>query len=319
MSSRGGRLLIVVAALALLAGCSAFAVGEESTPRETLTPAPVPDDGVGETATPSSTTDAFGAYSSISATGSVDADRLYASHINYLSSRSYTVGWERRTAGGSGPITREYRRHVAVQDDETYLRRAEGSASDNETLTYATPEGTYRRVLGPDGTTVSRVVPRNTGPARERFAKTITFEALAFLRSGYDEIDVVERDGRHYARVISEHPPTQIVETYAAYAVHDFTATVWIAPEGYVRAIHYEFDLINVDERIAVEWRYDYTDVGKTTVERPAWVPGTATDAGPAGTNGTAAPSERAPGTATPTADPSRVPPPTAVNVTTAD
>ncbi|ELZ26348.1 hypothetical protein C475_09017 [Halosimplex carlsbadense 2-9-1] len=115
-------------------------------------------------------------------------------------------------------------------------------------------------------------------------------------------MEVVTRDGRPYARVVSDNVPPQIPETYSAYAVHDFAATLWIAPEGYVSAVHYEFDLRNIDERIAVEWRYTYDRVGETTVDRPEWVP-----------EPTATPSP------TPTDDPSRIPPATVADTPTAD
>ena len=295
---RPALLAVAAALLVVLAGCGALGSGDggEPTPGGTVTPAPLPDPG--PTATPAPTPrDRLAAFPAIDAEGRINASELFASHVAYLSTRSYTLTWERRTAGGSGAITQEYDRRVAVGADGTVLVRNEDGGTD-PTVTYGDRDGAYRRVTGPNGSTVSPASVRLTDPVGERYAETVSFELLTFLNRGYDSLEVVTREGRRYARVVSDSVPPQIPETYSAYAVHDFKATLWIAPEGYVRSIHYEFDLRNIDERIAVEWRYTYDRVGRTTVERPAWVP------------------EATP-TPAPTPDPSRVPPPTVANGST--
>ncbi|WP_135365603.1 DUF7537 family lipoprotein [Halosimplex halophilum] len=318
---RGSALLVATTLLVVLAGCSALAGGGEPTPADTVTPAPVPDPGPTDTPAPSTPGERLGAFPAVSAGGTVNATGLYAAHVDYLSSHSYTLSWERRTAGGDGAITREYDRRIAVGPDGSFLVRNEDGGT-NLTLTYGDRDGAYRRVVAPDGTAVSPATVRSTGPAGERYAEAVSFEVLAFVETGYDSVDAVTRDGRTYARIVSDHVPPEIPETYSAYAVHDFRATLWVAPEGYVRAVHYEFVLRNVDERIAVEWRYTYDRVGETTVDRPGWVPDAATDrsatAAPSSTvtpSGTAGPPPTASPSPTPTADPARVPPETAANV----
>ena len=295
--------VVAIVALVVLTGCSALGGGDGggATPGETVTPAPVPD--LGPTATPAPTTprDRLGAFPAIDADGRINASELFANHVAHLSSRSYTLSWERRTAGGSGTITQEYDRRIAVGADGTFLVRNEDGGTD-PTVTYGDRDGAYRRVTGPNGSTVSPASVRLTDPVGERYAETVSFELLTFLNRGYDSLEVVTREGRRYARVVSDSVPPQIPETYSAYAVHDFKATLWIAPEGYVRSIHYEFDLRNIDERIAVEWRYTYDRVGRTTVERPSWVPERTSTPAP-----------------TATADPSRVPPPTVANGSATD
>ncbi|QLH84728.1 DUF7537 family lipoprotein [Halosimplex pelagicum] len=295
-----GRALAAVALLVVLAGCSVFAGGSGPTPAETVTPAPVPDLGPTDTPAPETPRERLGAFPAISADGEINVSQLHAAHIAYLSEHSYTLEWDRRTAGGSGTITREYDRRIAVGADGTFLvRNADGGT--NTMVTYGDRDGAYRRVEGPNGTGVAPASPGFIDPVGQRYAETASFEILTFLNEGYDSVDVVTRDGRPYARIVSGNVPPQIPETYSAYAVHDFSATLWVAPEGYVRAIHYEFDLRNIDERIAVEWRYTYDRVGETTVDRPEWVP-------------------EAPTTPqTPTDDPSRVPPETAANASAGD
>ncbi|WP_436906884.1 DUF7537 family lipoprotein [Halosimplex marinum] len=293
---RGSALLAATALLVVLAGCSVFAGGGEPTPAETVTPAPVPDSASTDTPPAATPRERLAAFPAVSADGEVNASGLYAAHVAHLSAHSYTLSWERRTAGGSGAITREYDRRIAVGADGTFLIRNEDGGT-NLTLTYGDRKSAYQRVVSPSGTAVSPATMRLTGPAGQRYAEAVSFEVLMFVETGYDSVDVVTRGGRPYARIVSDHVPPAIPETYSAYAVHDFRATLWVAPEGYVRAVHYEFVLRNVDERIAVEWRYTYDRVGETTVERPEWVP-----------DGALTPSP------TPTADPARVPPETAAN-----
>jgi hypothetical protein len=295
-----GRLLVAVALLVVLAGCSVFAGGGQPTPAETVTPAPVPELGPTETPPPATPRERLGTFPSISAEGDINVSGLFASHIAYLSDHSYTLEWNRRTAGGSGAIAREYDRRIAVGADGSFLVR-NADEGTNTTLTYGDRDGAYRRVEGLNGTDAEPVPAGLTDPVGQRYAETVSFEILTFLNEGYDSVEVVTRNGRPYARVVSGNVPPQIPETYSAYAVHDFAATLWIAPEGYVSAVHYEFDLRNIDERIAVEWRYTYDRVGETTVDRPEWVP------------------EPTPTRPPPTDDPSRVPPPTVANTATAD
>ncbi|QPV62036.1 hypothetical protein I7X12_14945 [Halosimplex litoreum] len=296
-----GRLLVAVALVVVLAGCSVFAGGGQPTPAQTVTPAPVPDLGPTDTPPPATPRERLGAFPAISAEGDINVSGLFTAHIAYLSDHSYTLEWNRRTAGGSGPIAREYDRRIAVGADGSFLVR-NADEGTNTTVTYGDRDGAYRRVEGSNGADAEPVPAGLTDPVGQRYAETVSFEILTFLNEGYDSVEVVTRNGRPYARVVSDNVPPQIPETYSAYAVHDFAATLWIAPEGYVSAVHYEFDLRNIDERIAVEWRYTYDRVGETTVDRPEWVP-----------ESTPVPSP------TPTDDPSRVPPATVASTSTAD
>ena len=321
MTRRLRWAVVAVALLALLAGCNVFASSQDSPVTETVTPVPVPSvtDSAAmsrpETATVGS---GLGAFLGVSAAGGIDVEVLLETHVSVLSTKSYTVEWARRTAGGTGPVSQRFERRVEVAGDDTYLRRDEGIRTGNVTTTYVDSEVGYRRVVDDMGVTVDPVSVRPEGAARERFARLVSFEVRTFFADGYDDLTVVERDGRPYARVFTTRAPPLLAQIYDAYTLTNFTATMWIAPEGYVQAVHYEFDLVDVETTIPVEWRYSYTEIGETTVDRPQWVPENATDS--SRENGT----DRTPsGTATDrsatptrTPDPARVPPSTASNAT---
>jgi len=309
--TRGRRwAAVAVALLAVLAGCNVFAPSPEAGPTETVTPVPVPtvsDSAAApsDTATPRR---GLSSFPGISIRSGVDIDAVLASHVSVLSAQSYTAEWVRRAGDGPPSIARRFQRRVEVGEGETHLRRAGGDHYGNVTATYVNGTRGYRRVVSDRDTTVTPFPVQRPDAASERFAQLVSFEVRTFFEEGYDDLAVVERGGRPYARVFTTRTPPLVEYIYDAYTVQNFTATMWVAPEGYVQAVHYEFDLVTGSQRVPVEWRYKYTGVGETTVDRPAWVPETATDASGVTTDRTA--------TSTRTPDPARVPPSTASNVT---
>ena len=321
MTRRVRWAVVAVAFLALLAGCTVFTSSQDSPVTETVTPVPVPS--VTDSAETADRETAAvgrepGRFPGVSAESGIDLDVLLETHVAVLSSNSYTLEWARWTAGGDGAVSQQFERRLEVADDNIYLRRDKGVRSGNVTTTYVDGTVGYRRVASDRDVTVDRRSVRRDDAARERFARLVSFEVRTFFEEGGDDLTVVERNGRPYARVFTTRAPPLLGEIYDAYAVQNFTATMWVAPEGYVQAVHYEFDLVDLDTTIPVEWRYSYADIGETTVDRPAWVPENATnasrmngtDATPAGvtTDRTA--------TSTRTPDPARVPPSTASTVT---
>ncbi|MFB6140675.1 MAG: hypothetical protein ABEJ26_09605 [Halosimplex sp.] len=305
MSRRSRAALVAAACLLALSGCNAFAPSAEPA-TDTVTPVPIPTVDASGQATPTARSPTarpeLARFPGVSSRRGIDVATLLAAHVRYLSARSYTVTWTRRTAGGTGPVARQFRHRIAVGDDAS-LRHTEGDRTGPVT-TYVGAVA-YRRVVADGAATVEPADVADSEGAGERFAQLVAFEVRAFFGNGYDTLDVVERDGRRYARAFTTRPPPELASIYDAYALRNFTATVWVAPQGYVQALHYEFELVSPEDSLAVEWRYAYTDVGETTVERPTWVPA----------NATASP----PVAATRTPEPARVPPPTVANATAAN
>ncbi|MEF8885512.1 MAG: hypothetical protein V5A44_10375, partial [Haloarculaceae archaeon] len=219
--------------------------------------------------------------------GSVDLEALFDRHVETLGNRSFTFVQRRRTSGATGTIGAEYDHRVAVANDTTYTRRDTAGRSDRVVRTFIDPTGVYRRVEAPNGSTRTTAVQGGAANARQRFAVlTGSIVGLLFVTADA-RVDTTERGGVRYARLYSRTPPEYLVSIYDDYNMTDFSATVWVHPDGYVRTFHYEFALVNGSQRIRVDERYFYTEVGSTTVERPAWTdsldpgatPGTATGA----------------------------------------
>jgi len=260
----------VVAVLVVLAGCNGLVPGSADdaveTPQRTLTPVPFETAAETTTATPRPAT-----FDWLADGGTPDLTALFERHTATLGNRSFTFHQRRRTSGATGTIAVEYDYRVAVANDTTYTRRDTTSASDQVVSTFIDPSGVYRRVESPNGSAQTMASRGGAANARQRFA-VLTGSIIGLLFVTEDaRVDTTERGGVRYARLFSRTPPEYLVSIYDDYNMTDFSATVWVHPDGYVRTFHYEFTLVRGSQRIDVDERYFYTDVGNTTVERPSW------------------------------------------------
>jgi hypothetical protein len=262
---------VVVAVLVVLTGCNAFGSGGESTPEPTDDVTPVDVDPSTATPTPSERPGA-GTFTGISENGTVDVTALLDSHLRYLTNRSFTLEWSRRTVGGTGPLAASYERRAAVVNDSTYLERSDGTMFAGPETTYVDPDGQYRRVELSNGSTLAGEIDTAHDRPDEWFASVPSSVASIVVVPGAIDVDVVERDGRQYVRLFSRTVPDYVEAVYSDYAVRNYTATLWVASEGYIRSIHYGYELVSPEERVRAELRYVYRDVGETTISQPEWV-----------------------------------------------
>jgi hypothetical protein len=275
MGERGQDVRVgvaVVAVLVVLAGCNGLVPGSTETtetPQETLTPVPFETPANTPTATPRPAT-----FDWLVDNASVDLQTLFERHTATLGNRSCTFHQRRRTSGAVGAIAAEYDYRVAVANDTTYTRRETTDRSDGVVQVFIDPSGVYRRVEAANGSAQTTAVRGGAANARQRFA-VLTGSIVGLLFVTEDaRTDTTERGGVSYARLFSRTPPEYLVSIYDDYNMTDFSATVWVHPDGYVRTFHYEFTLVNGSQRVQVDERYFYTDVGNTTVDRPDWTEG---------------------------------------------
>ena len=301
MERRGSSVnagAVLVAVLVVLAGCNGLVPAgpdQESTPRETLTAVPLGTPAETPTATPQPTT-----FDWFVDNGSVDMDALLVRHTRTLANRSFVLFWTRRASGGSGTVGENFRNRIAVQNDSTYSRRETGTFTDGVDETYIDPSGVYRRVEAENGTVRTTAFPGRATGARTRFA--LLAGSVAELRFDPEgaRIGTAESDGVRYLRLYSTQPPEYLVSIYQDYEFRNFSSTIWVHPDGYVRTVQFEFTLVRDSQRIAVSERYTYDGVGETTLERPDWAESLDPENWQnATTNGTVTPTP--PGTTTPT------------------
>jgi hypothetical protein len=268
--SKASAGAVLVAVLVVLAGCNGFVPGgsdSASTPRETLTAVPLGTPAETPTATPQPTT-----FDWFVDNGSVDMDALLVRHTRTLGNRSFVLVWSRRATGGSGTVGENFRNRIAVQNDSTYSRREMGTFTDGIDETYIDPSGVYRRVEAANGSVRTTAFPGRATGARTRFALLAGSVAELRFNPRGSRIGVVERGGTQYFQLYSTEPPEYLVSIYQDYEFQNFSSTIWVHSDGYVRTVQFGFTLVDDDgQRITVTERYTYTDVGETTLERPDW------------------------------------------------
>lgn len=313
------HLSVLVLAAVLVAGCNAapFGGADRSTDAERLTPLRVATDE------PPATVSVDGPRPDwLAPNGTVRVDALRRAHLDAVEDISYT--W---TFG----MTRDERGAVIGGNEITRRVRTNGTATlveqDGATLTgnppiYVTRATDYtfrgvgfRRVSAAryvDGTSaVGRVetsdstwVTRLDAGARKRYA--FTPDVLdRYLGGGtIVEASVARADGQRLYRLYvppGDPPRTLNRSAGPASRVWNYTATAYVTREGFVRTIVVGYDQRSATQNHRVSIRIDYSRVGSTTVERPAWAAPSWTP-GPTGNRTSTSGGDTPNGTATPAA-----------------
>ncbi|MBX0323834.1 hypothetical protein EGH21_12415 [Halomicroarcula sp. F13] len=228
---------VAVAAAFVVAGCSGFTAADRP---ETVTPAPVPAEPTGPAAVPGLTNDSV-----------ASADTLARAHRRALYQRSYTLTLQ-WTVGA-----RDGRTRLAVESERRYHYRSEqrgGGYSDRTFVDGAVRYDRYRRPLG------MKFVRGQSVPAHDRFGHVTGRLVRSFLPAGPAAVES-HPDG--YELVVRRAPDGfERVDRYVVRAV--------VAPSGLVRSFVVSYR--NTERNATADHRFRYTDLGTTTVERPAWV-----------------------------------------------
>jgi len=260
-----GRAAVAVALLVVLAGCNApLGSGDtEPTITRSVTPLPVSEQTpLGGVSPPAG----------ISPDGLVTVEELLETHRSALAEQSFSVRWVSNETAVARNLTLESDRPtVAIAGPSLALidRPQRGDGSEY----YVDGERAYRRVRYPNTTTVRQARPPD-GDLRAAYAnRTGDFLDLYFPERTTGTL--VTRGGQQLYRLHVSTPPPSLQRRLHVPAanVTRYAATAWIRPTGSIRAIQVSYDYFDAGERIHVSLRLDLTDVGATTVDRPAWVP----------------------------------------------
>lgn len=270
MDTRSG-VALAVAGLVVLAGCSGLPGGSSGgadTP--TLTPVPMPE----ETDTPPADGAAGSPAPGVSLDGTVNVSRLVAAHEAYLETRTYQ--WVLRYGLSSGrpdSLSGNFTRHVTVGEDAFLVEHVNHGLAANLSL-YVTDGQGYLR-------TVRANYPRydRLDDVRSHYSYALAAELLRRHVAGFSfNVTVVERGGRTFYRLHTAG--TDVAEPLADLdrTVSNYTATAYVTSDGFVRTLVVDYDQGRGDDVEHVSIRYDYTDVGSTTLDRPEWVSQVPTD-----------------------------------------
>jgi hypothetical protein len=259
------RLTIVLLVVVALAGCSGV-FGWESgggDNRETLTPVPPVT-----TAQPTPT-ERLAAYDGVSPDGSIDRRALLGAHLTTLANASFTVRWSRwRSNGSDRPVRPVFRQEAAVENASTYRYRPQGDPIRAQVEKYGDPSGRYGRWLRPEGASVTGELRASRHSATRRFADIVTYGVVNTLGNP-DVVRPTEQDGQRYLLVVSRTPPRTLTDQHS---VRNYSATMYVHPDGYIRSLTYQYDFPTDDGWVTVRHRFAFRAVGETTVRRPEWV-----------------------------------------------
>jgi len=258
-------LLLVV--LVVLAGCSGVTDVDGDT--TTLTPAPVPEYQT-ETETESD-----GLPPGVAGRGVNNVHYLVRAHRAATTDMSYTWTVERITnTSGPGADNSTVTQQVAHVEDETHydywtnhrtVQRGGRTRYLGNYTEYTDPSGRYIKYQDTDtNTQYGRSEPE---PASARITEESTDAIGHYLDADHARLAVVLIDGQRYYELRGQNATfatTQPVENY--------TVTSLIRPDGFVRSITVSYQIGRGDKRRSVTYRYEYTAIGNTTVDRPDWV-----------------------------------------------
>jgi hypothetical protein len=272
---------VLVAALLVTAGCGQW-IGPD---RETDALTPVPD-----TPTPASN-----AVPGVIGGQVVEPVALADAHRKRLANRSFTVV-ERVVVSNATGVTHRATRRVRWTGGGTVCYRSrsrfypfpgcEGERSGARYRGYATDDRVYRnetvcgrhRIRTFGGGSPGRFDPQQYlgfRPTRHEFLLSVLLPATA-------ETWTVESAGNGTYRLSAPVPgyatgayPFQVGSVDAA--TENTSVTLTVTPAGLVRSYRLRSTVVVAGRTCEVARRGRFAAVGGTTVERPAWVPGTPT------------------------------------------
>lgn len=241
-----------LAALALavaLAGCGSVVDGWSDpaveTSTETLTAAPVPETTAEPVSLPPGVTDS----------GVRSADALVDAHQSALRDRSYTLQVRLRV---------DEDLHTRVIRLETPSRYYEHDSIDGprgNVTQFAVAETVYVRSEFAGVTRYDRL--DNQGPPESRTVRL----SRAFLQVGDAVVFETTVDGRPAFAVQGTYPEHPRMDP-----IRNVTLEAVVEPDGLVRSLNLSYVRVEGSSSANVTRSFTYTDVGTTTVERPAWV-----------------------------------------------
>lgn len=254
--------LVLVAVVAVTAGCGSLAGGEGGTEPRSLTPAPVP----ATDSTPGPETVAPG----LAADRVVDHAALVANHAAVINSSSHTYRRRVTRRYANGTVWREYT--TVVERNGSALRyrynwsSAVGDGRVRSTDRWRSDGLTYvARTVGNE-TNFSVEATTADGPVGLGTENGYAASLPRFLRLLDVTVTGPEvRDGERQYRLVTPEPvrlsPSRNV-----------TFTGYVTSEGVFTGYRLSYLVARGDVRTAVTVRASFEDVGTTTVSRPSWL-----------------------------------------------
>ncbi|MFB6117013.1 hypothetical protein [Halosegnis sp.] len=261
--------VFVVAALLILAGCSAPTGAPASdTETATVTPVAVPE----TTATERQGVLAPG----ITDEGVADPGRLANAHASRLATVSYTVNQTLVQRYANGSLRSRYVTrarfaaepgrfsatvHQVERENNQLVERSTRRFGDGERAYVADSEGnqtSYRLIRYPGGG------PRDPEDVYIRNLTNAAAIERLFTLVDTETVGQFTENGTRYVKLRSGKPTT-------VPPLRNVTIEAIVSEHGVVRSYHIEYDVTR-DGQLEAVVVVSYSEIGSTTVERPAWV-----------------------------------------------
>jgi hypothetical protein len=283
------RAALLVCLALLLAGCNGpLGGGGTPTPQSTATPTPTP--GSASSTTPTATPVPDPADAGLAADGVVDAAALARAHDRRLGETSYTLGEAVVVRAPNGSVVYRTRRVVQVAADGDRFDWNGTAAASGGAPSWA------RRVFGSPGVALAfsngsaTIVSVTVDGFSDAYYTTGPQEGTLFLQTHgsltagdvveetFEGVDTrvtgVDRDGStvlyRLAASDDDHAFALAGVPNATTEVLSLSATV--QRSGVVRQLSFRYRVDTENGQYVVRRVLTLRDVGRTTVERPAWV-----------------------------------------------
>jgi len=259
----------VLAVLAVLAGCSSLPVDAQHRSTATLTPVSVPE----QTPTTDADTDADERVLApgLTAAGVRDPGRLSRVHENTLVGQSFTVGQNTTVEGPNGTLSRwDSRVRVTAGRDRYHSLRVAETSSE-----YPVSALRPRLEIWFDGSAMyfRGVRDGNVTYARQRGNALGDLSHRDRMYALYASFETrVERVDDGY-RVVGTRlaSPTVLNAPLLLEAPPERHVLATLTPDGRLRDYRVAYDATFDNRRVRLTRRVRFSNVGATTVSRPAW------------------------------------------------
>lgn len=251
MESRSTLALAVVVVAVLLAGCSGL-VG----------------DGGGQPDDP----EEFDYADGFSADGVTDGDRAVESHGQALQDRgNYTGEYEYDIISGGNETVVEVEYRVDFEAERGFQRfHAEGGGSTGTRELYYADDRRFQRTLV-DGEQVQATTNDHSFPVDDLTAA----EAIRPLLNNASDYETTV--GERHGTAVVVYETNDIGEASDLYSVEDpedvtdFRAQFAVDSTGLVHTAEYELTYVADGDEQTLSMTFDLSELGSTTVQRPAW------------------------------------------------
>lgn len=259
---RAARLawLLVLASVGL-AGCNAVAPGQETT----VTPAPVPD-----------ASESPGALApdvqSVNATATgIDGQYVATVHTRILQNTSYTVNQSVIQRFPNGTVAARYVTHGRFGPDDraaVTLRQFDRSPGGTTRTVERFQQGDQRYRLVIENGTRASIVTSEPGYGAADYRRVLANGESIARVFGFVSTRVAETETVGGTEFVT----LETVEPASIPPLENVTLTARVSERNVIRSYRVAYQVERQGQRLNTTVSLEYTDIGATSVQRPAWV-----------------------------------------------